>query len=522
MGLHLHWVSLQTLHHTDKSLPSLKGDDNWEGSRTTDGSNTYLSVDRRSYVYEIQQTIGNQGVQQLIHNGIIQTKLTVSHSSDIYEEEADRVADRVMRMAVPLDSVIPVDSKKRDGIDRKCTACKKEDEKELDISRKASFSSNLGITNEVNTEISNVRSNGGSLLDANARHFMESRFGHDFSKVRIHADERAARSARSVNALAYTIGNDIIFGEGQYHSNTIEGRRLLAHELTHVVQQDDFKDSTIKRVCSSAAVCAAPIPGSAAGFGASEEAAERAARTRRAGMSHSRQRSTGHVGHAQQLEIFFTATSASPASLSKVHGIFIDMDLSPGTGAVTMSCASMTPPITGATKPCIFVHGNLNQEAFAFNKTLNSVIGGLPREEWKTRTLTSLTHELEHVVFDTSAHGTPAGISTPTCTRANISSELSELHAQMSEFPVVFRAIPVGAGPTHGSRLRVITWFDNFVGGGGEDLRGIMAAIGCSCECAETNEFIKDTFNFATSSWTAAEKTFFNSEVKSRLPAWPL
>jgi len=66
---------------------------------------------------------------------------------------------------------------------------------------------------------------------------MESRFGHDFSRVRIHTDEKAAESARAVNALAYTAGHDIVFGAGQYVPETPEGRRLLAHEMTHVVQQ---------------------------------------------------------------------------------------------------------------------------------------------------------------------------------------------------------------------------------------------------------------------------------------------
>src|SRR5215207_8750406 len=68
---------------------------------------------------------------------------------------------------------------------------------------------------------------------------MESRFGHDFSKVRIHTGEIAARSANSVNAIAYTIGDDIVFEQGQYQPYTSKGRRLLAHELTHVVQQSN-------------------------------------------------------------------------------------------------------------------------------------------------------------------------------------------------------------------------------------------------------------------------------------------
>jgi len=77
----------------------------------------------------------------------------------------------------------------------------------------------------------------GQPLDAGTRAFMEPRFGHDFSGVRVHADLRAAESAQAVNALAYTVGRDVVFGAGQYAPGTSAGRRLMAHELTHVVQQ---------------------------------------------------------------------------------------------------------------------------------------------------------------------------------------------------------------------------------------------------------------------------------------------
>jgi pyrrolidone-carboxylate peptidase len=77
----------------------------------------------------------------------------------------------------------------------------------------------------------------GHALDSMTRAQMESQFGHDFSRVRVHTDNTAAESARSLNALAYTVGSDVVFGSGLYHPASIEGRRLLAHELTHVVQQ---------------------------------------------------------------------------------------------------------------------------------------------------------------------------------------------------------------------------------------------------------------------------------------------
>lgn len=77
----------------------------------------------------------------------------------------------------------------------------------------------------------------GQPLDATTRAFMEPRFGHDFSRVRVHTDARAGESAQAVNALAYTVGNDIIFARGSYVPHTISGDKLLAHELTHSVQQ---------------------------------------------------------------------------------------------------------------------------------------------------------------------------------------------------------------------------------------------------------------------------------------------
>ena len=85
--------------------------------------------------------------------------------------------------------------------------------------------------------VDEVLDSSGQPLDAQTRAFMEPRFGHDFSKVRVHTDQRATQSAASVNALAYTVGQHIVFGAGQFAPTTGTGKTLLAHELTHVVQQ---------------------------------------------------------------------------------------------------------------------------------------------------------------------------------------------------------------------------------------------------------------------------------------------
>jgi Domain of unknown function (DUF4157) len=90
---------------------------------------------------------------------------------------------------------------------------------------------------EVPSIVHDVLRSPGQPLDTATRAFMEPRFGHDFSHVRLHLDGRAAESAHAVDALAYTVGHDIIFGAGQYAPQTFSGQRLLAHELTHTLQQ---------------------------------------------------------------------------------------------------------------------------------------------------------------------------------------------------------------------------------------------------------------------------------------------
>jgi hypothetical protein len=93
----------------------------------------------------------------------------------------------------------------------------------------------------------------GQPLESSARHIMERRFGHDFSRVRVHVDAKAAESAQSVNALAYTAGRNVVFGAGTYVPATYEGRRLIAHEMAHVRQQEDQSAISIQRENGSSA-----------------------------------------------------------------------------------------------------------------------------------------------------------------------------------------------------------------------------------------------------------------------------
>src|SRR5438067_216314 len=125
-----------------------------------------------------------------------------------------------------------------------CAAC---EQKHLSLQR-ASQNSELGSRNsgDVSPIVNEVLSSG-QPLDATTRAFFEPRFGHDFSRVRVHTDARAAESARAVNALAYTLGSNIVLASGQYSPTTLAGKKLLAHELTHVLQQSGIDSLGVQR-----------------------------------------------------------------------------------------------------------------------------------------------------------------------------------------------------------------------------------------------------------------------------------
>jgi hypothetical protein len=107
---------------------------------------------------------------------------------------------------------------------------------------------NSAPVHAVSPIVTEVLRSPGQPLDANTRAFMEPRFGRDFSDVRVHTDAKAAESAQTVNALAFTVGRDIAFAHGQYAPSTNEGRKLLTHELTHVVQQSASPADEVDRL----------------------------------------------------------------------------------------------------------------------------------------------------------------------------------------------------------------------------------------------------------------------------------
>jgi 3D (Asp-Asp-Asp) domain-containing protein len=156
-----------------------------------------------------------------------QPQLQIGTPGDRFEREADQVADAVMRGASAA-----VSTANPPPIQRACAGCSKEDETIRGAPQGATLDTNANVTGA----ITQARG-GGAPLGAAARSFFEPRFGRDFSNVRVHNDPKAHGLARSLVARAFTVGNDMFFDHGEYSPSTEAGRRLLAHELTHVLQQ---------------------------------------------------------------------------------------------------------------------------------------------------------------------------------------------------------------------------------------------------------------------------------------------
>src|SRR5215212_9394184 len=204
-----------------------------------------LGRDHREHpILHLQGAIGNQAVQRMLQtNGeereagligtasprfghefsqipihpptaeAIQTKLEINRPGDEYEQEADRIADRVM--STPADAAAsgaPLRTQRFSG-------------------------QSNGQMDAAPASVDQALASPGRPLEPTLRQDMEQRFGHDFSRVRVQSDATAEQSARDVKAKAYTVGHNIVFGTGQFAPGTQEGRRLIAHELTHVVQQ---------------------------------------------------------------------------------------------------------------------------------------------------------------------------------------------------------------------------------------------------------------------------------------------
>jgi hypothetical protein len=222
----------------------------------------------------LPQYAENESVEQRNNLLTIQPKLTIGSPDDPYEREADSVANHVMRM--PMDGGFIRNGGPSEVIQRKCASCENEEEapqppigefvqrkpfntipkvqlkcaacehEEEKIQKKPfnitpfiqkSGADGGGMASDTVTNKIESSRGGGNAMSDHSRSFMESRFGMDFSGVKIHTDSNANNLSQQLNAQAFTVGKDIYFNEGKYNPDSDSGRHLLAHELTHTVQQ---------------------------------------------------------------------------------------------------------------------------------------------------------------------------------------------------------------------------------------------------------------------------------------------
>ena len=180
-------------------------------------------------------------------NAAIQAPFVMDQPGDAHEQEADHIAAQVIRMTTP-PTATPSATAELAFIQRKCACggtCSKCEQDHTDhdgeripsIPLVAAPTAPTTIPSTVPQRVDDELRRPGQPLDATTRATMESRFGHDFADVRIHAGADAAKSAEAIFAQAATSGRHILFGTDRYRPETTEGRLLLAHELTHVLQQ---------------------------------------------------------------------------------------------------------------------------------------------------------------------------------------------------------------------------------------------------------------------------------------------
>jgi outer membrane protein OmpA-like peptidoglycan-associated protein len=198
---------------------------------------------------------------------MLQTKLTVNQPGDRFEQEADRVAKIVAGAPDPQSlGTTPITGRQQrqvqsgcpkcqtgisagaaTGIQRVCSQCEEE------LHRKPTNSgAHTEASATVDAQVGSMRG-GGQPLPGAVRSFFEQRLSQDFGAVRVHTGRSASETTEALNARAYTVGNDIAFAPGQYSPATSEGRQLLAHELTHVVQQG-ASTGLLQRACKPAGI----------------------------------------------------------------------------------------------------------------------------------------------------------------------------------------------------------------------------------------------------------------------------
>jgi hypothetical protein len=427
-----------------------------------------------------------------------------------------------------------------------CSDCRKKKNSERHLQRHSEDSS---ASIQVLQIVHDVLDTAGRPLDPDTRMTMESRFAHDFSHVRIHDDARAAESARAVRARAYTVGSHIVFGTGNHRPGSEEGRSLLTHELTHVVQLSALPSGTgpltvdpspvaereaiqtaadlgqprlstapvgLQRACLPASECAVPTGQSAATRATVNQAAQVQRRRRREQLCRQQPpdpacTSDGHAARAGNLERLLRLYR--PGRLSLIHGVFVDRDIPADWGAYRADCDTFVPAINSSGN-CIFVPQAREQNAGRFHAG-DTTIDGMSRADWRLLHLRILMHETGHARFEVAPHHAPG---TGGCTFSQIRAELHEIAADMDEFEAAHDVLQ-GMSLTPRERRRRLgellrtRWADR--------ARNNWKQIRCVCDCGDAIAHLEHTASTMTSHWPITLAFTYHEAMSKHVPDWP-
>ncbi len=228
-------VADQVMKMPQTSAPAPEKDTAKGESGTSDEQTVAPKVSRALNISGVSRSLGDSALRThaphpITHSPALQ-RLTVSEPGDAYEVEADQVADQVMKL--PASATPPPPAAGDNGDDDTNNAGKNSLNRAVQLQADGG---NRDVDAGVEQDVNSLKGLGQPMPDGE-REFFESRMGYDFGNVRLHTDGKAVQTARNLNARAYAVGTDIAFGQGEYAPGTTEGRRLMAHELTHVVQQ---------------------------------------------------------------------------------------------------------------------------------------------------------------------------------------------------------------------------------------------------------------------------------------------
>lgn len=224
----------------------------------------------------IRQVLTNQSrIENFINKRGIQTKLRVGAANDNLEKEADKMAEQVISMPQPNIRETKIGTNKAHSVQRLCRECEDELQRKPNLAQQSTTQAetsttssnhhNKGQPTQVNQtandslpenfhqQLEGIQ-NAGTPLSQSQRDYFEPRFGHSFEQVRIHTDNNSQQLANQINARAFTLKNHVVFAANEYQPSSQQGKRLLAHELTHVVQQSQSSNKSIQRACGSRSI----------------------------------------------------------------------------------------------------------------------------------------------------------------------------------------------------------------------------------------------------------------------------